>query len=54
MEHGAGRMEYKEGDQRSFGSKLAHRPRPLPTVRSMILSKEETKTQRLLAVRRES
>ena len=48
MEHSAGCMEYKDGDQRLFGSKLAHRPRPLPTVRSMILPKEETKTQRLL------
>ena len=48
MEHGAGCMEYKDGDQRSFATKLAHRPRPLPTVRSVILPKEETKTQRLL------
>ena len=48
MEHSAGCMEYKDGDQSSFGSALAHRPRPLPTVRSIIPPKEETKTQRLL------
>ena len=36
------------GVQNRCGVKLAHRPRPLPTVRPMILPKEETKTQRLL------